>query len=62
LKQSIVFGNSDIFIYDSSDQNNFSFCDFGNSYEAEGMAYGAEEAKMYLAGAGNFMTEEIEVF
>jgi hypothetical protein len=59
----MVFGNSDIAIYDSSNKKKTSLCDIGFSYEIpEGMIYESNESRKYLAGSYKFKTLEIEIF
>jgi hypothetical protein len=56
-------GGYDICIFDSSNTNNNSYSNFGNSYNLpKSVVFGSNEAQNYLAGSKNFTTTEIEVF
>ena len=55
-------GGTDLYISDSSNENNKSFSNLSHSYKHSQYVYGSTEAKNFLAGTHNFSTDEIEVF
>ena len=61
----IAFGyGSDICIYDKFHTNpkNYNDSNFGKTYDSNGLVYGSEEAKSYLAGEYWFKVKELEVY
>lgn len=55
-------GGLDIYIADKSNINLSNYSNLGFTYKHPQYAYGSNEAKIFLAGAYNFQTSEIEVF
>ena len=56
-------GGHDLGLMTNCNTENTSYCNLGHTYvPPDGHANGSEGAKNYLAGAYNFMTEEIEIF
>ena len=57
-----VFGDHDICIFNNSNTNNKNFSNLGHTFKHPNFAYGSNEAKSFLAGSCNFLTNEIEVY
>lgn len=55
--------NCDLCIFNDCNNNNESYSNLGGTYELpEGIVYGTQEARSYLAGSFEFKVCEIEVF
>ena len=55
-------GGWDLAIHDDAKPND-THSNFGNSYELpQGMIYGSDEARSYLAGSNKFQVKEFEVY
>jgi hypothetical protein len=57
------FGNNDLIIWNNSNHNQHSHCNFGQAYQLPPDYFeNTEQAKNLLAGEFKFLTSEIEVF
>jgi hypothetical protein len=57
------FGNNDVLIWNNSNHNQQSYCEFGQTYQLPpGYFEKTGQARNLLAGEFQFLTSEIEVF
>ena len=59
LKNTVQFGDGDIFISNNSNANHYSYSHIGNNYELPDLKH--ENHFSFMAGSKNFRLKEIEV-